>query len=75
MAHRVSVVQDQLKNFEALPDDARVRLPVVNALFGCSNATAWRMCKDGRLPQPAKSGRMTSWRAGDLRKALAAIAE
>lgn len=75
MAHRVSVVQDQLKNFEALPDDARARLPVVTGLFSCSPATAWRMVKDGRLPAPAKSGRMTSWRVGDLRKALAAIAE
>lgn len=75
MATRTTV-QDQLQNFPSLPDDARARLPVVTRLFSCSNATVWRMVKDGRLPAPAKTGpRMTSWRVGDLRKALAAIAE
>lgn len=59
-----------LKHFDVLPDDARVRLPVVTALFSCSQATAWRMCHDGRLPQPRKSGGMTYWLAGDLRRKL-----
>jgi predicted DNA-binding transcriptional regulator AlpA len=59
-----------LKHFDLLPADARVRLPVVKALFACSNATAWRMTKDGRLPAPRKSGNMTFWLAGELRAVL-----
>jgi predicted DNA-binding transcriptional regulator AlpA len=59
-----------LKHFDLLPDDARVRLPVVTALLSCSPATAWRMVKDGRLPPPEKDGGMTFWKAGGLRRKL-----
>lgn len=61
-----------LKNFDALPDVARVRLPVVCALFSRSDASVWRDVKSGRLPAPVKVGpRSTAWVVGDLRQALA----
>ncbi|MBG6082718.1 helix-turn-helix transcriptional regulator [Rubrivivax gelatinosus] len=60
-----------LRDFDTLPDSARVRLPVVVALCGVSVPTVWRMAKDGRLPPPVKCGGITSWRVGDLRKAPA----
>lgn len=59
-----------LANFEHSPDDARVRLPVVAALFGYSAATVWRRVKAGGLPAPRKDGRITYWTAGELRDAL-----
>ena len=36
------------ENFDALPDSAHVRLPVVVGLFACSAATVWRRVKDGQ---------------------------
>jgi predicted DNA-binding transcriptional regulator AlpA len=75
MAHRTdpSAIPDALKNFDSLPDSANVRLPVVQALIGCSSATVWRMVKRGTLPAPrTRSERVTAWNVGDLRKALAA---
>ncbi len=61
-----------LKNFNFLPNEARVRLPVVCALFSRSASSIWRDIKAGRLPAPIKIGpRATAWVVGDLRKALA----
>ena len=73
MAHHTnpSTIPDALKNFDSLPDSANVRQPVVQALYGCSSATIWRMVKRGTLPAPRKlSERVTAWNVGDLRKAL-----
>lgn len=61
-----------LRNFDALPDSAEVRVPVVAALFGCSVATVWRRTRDGKLPMPKRRGGITSWTAGELRRAQAA---
>ncbi len=75
MAHHTdpSAIPDALTNYESLPESAHVRLPVVQALVGCSSATVWRMVKRGTLPAPRKlSERVTAWNVGDLRKALAA---
>ena len=70
---RPSNIPDALKNFDSLPDSANVRQPVVQALYGCSAATVWRMVKRGTLPAPRKlSERVTAWNVGALRKALAA---
>lgn len=63
-----------LANFDHAPDDARVRLPVVAALFGYSPATVWRRVKAGSLPAPRKDGRITFWLAGELRAALRKVA-
>lgn len=64
-------VPDQLKIFDALPDCANVRQPVVEALFCCSAATVWRMVRRCELPAPKKlSPRITAWNVGQLRKAL-----
>ncbi|MDE2370273.1 MAG: AlpA family phage regulatory protein [Burkholderiales bacterium] len=64
-----------LNNFDRLPDVARVRVPVVAALFGISEPTAWRWSREGKLPQPARHGaRMTTWGVGALRRALAELA-
>ena len=68
-----SSLPSSLQNFDSLPDSANVRQPVVQALFGCSPATVWRMVKRGTLPVPRKlSERVTAWNVGELRKKLAA---
>lgn len=71
--HTERVIPDALKNFDSLPNAAYVRQPVVEALFGCSSATVWRMVKSCRLPAPRKlSNRVTGWNVGQLRQALQA---
>lgn len=64
-------IPDGLRNFDALPDSANVRLPVVVALFATSVPTVWRWSKNGTLPPARKlSERVTAWNVGELRKAL-----
>ncbi len=67
-----NIIPNALKNFDALPDSAHVRQPVVEALFGISSATVWRRVRDSTLPAPKKfSARITTWNVGELRRALA----
>jgi predicted DNA-binding transcriptional regulator AlpA len=62
---------DPLCNFDSLPGEAFVRLPVVLMLLGVSRATVWRLCKSGALPAPKKLGSHISvWSVQDLRKVL-----
>lgn len=64
-------LQSALQNFDRLPDSAYVRLPVVEALYGCSAATVWRRVKDGGIPAPARlSVRISAWNVGQLRLSL-----
>lgn len=64
-------IPDALRTFDALPDAANVRLPVVCALFGISPPTVWRWVKKGTLPAGRKlSVACTAWNVGQLRKAL-----
>lgn len=66
----MSAIPDALKNFDSLPDSANVRQPVVEALFGCSAATVWRMVKRGTLKPRKLSERVTAFNVGELRTAL-----
>lgn len=62
-----------LADFDALPDSAHVRLPILKALLACSSATVWRWSKESRIPAPKKLGpRVSAWNIGELRRALAA---
>lgn len=64
-------IPDALRNFDALPGTAYVRLPVVCALFGIGPATVWRWVKKSALPAPRKlSEAVTAWNVAALRKAL-----
>lgn len=61
-----------LEEFDRLPDAAHVRLPVVMALYACSDESVRRGVKAGRIPAPRKLGpRVTAWNVGSLRRALA----
>ena len=66
-----AAVDDVLRRFGSLPDEAHVRLPVVMALYACSAASVWRYVKSGALPAPSKFGvRVTAWNVGELRSVL-----
>jgi len=60
-----------LKGFDSLPNVARVKLPVVCALYDCDAATVWRRIKIGAIPAPVKNGGSTLWSVGGLRRELA----
>lgn len=63
-----------LEEFDRLPDAAHVRLPVVQALFACSDETVRRRVKAGTIPAPRKLGpRHTAWQVGELRRCLAQL--
>lgn len=71
-----NTIPDALRHWDALPDSAQVRLPVVKALFSCSSATVWRLCRRHELPAPRKlSPGVTTWTVGELRRALAGSAK
>lgn len=60
-----------LAEFDTLPNAAHVRLPVVQALYACSDETIRRRVKAGQIPAPRKLGpRVTAWNVGELREAL-----
>lgn len=61
-----------LNNFDDLPDVARVRLPVVAALYACCPRTVRNRVAAGDIPPPEKRGGHLTWAAGDLRRALGA---
>lgn len=71
-----ATIPPALENFDALPDDAFVKLPVILGLYTCSSATAWRRVRAGLIPAPVKlSERSTAWRVGDLRAHLASLSQ
>lgn len=68
-------INPALANFDAMPNSAFIRLPVIKALYGVSSATIWRGCRNGTIPQPSKlSERCTAWNVGLVRAGLAAKA-
>jgi len=72
MATKPQREADALRTFDALPDAAHVRLPIVASLYATSSSNVWRWVKAGLVPAPRKLGPQTTvWNVGDLRKALA----
>jgi predicted DNA-binding transcriptional regulator AlpA len=63
-------VDRALETFPFLPNEARVEIRVLCALFGRSRPSIWRDVAAGRLPAPGKMGHSTRWRVGDVRAAL-----
>lgn len=68
-------IPDGLVHFPKLPDDARVRQPVVEGLFGISAATLWRWVRRGILPPPRRCGRISSWVVSELRAVMAEMSK
>jgi predicted DNA-binding transcriptional regulator AlpA len=65
-------ISPALANFDAMPNSAYIRLPVIQALYGVSSSTIWRGCRNGTIPKPSKlSERCTAWNVGLVRAALA----
>jgi hypothetical protein len=62
---------DVLAGVDKLSNLARVRLPVVAALYDCHPATVWARVRRGEIPAPKKVGGSALWSIADLRKALA----
>lgn len=68
-------IPDALTHWATLPDDARVRQPVVEGLFSISAATLWRWVRNGILPAPRRCGRISSWVVSELKASMAEMGE
>lgn len=69
-------IASQLVNWEAMPSNSYIRLPIVKALYGLSSASVWRFVKSGKIPAPVKiSERVTAWNVGAIKADLAAKAD
>ena len=69
-ASRLAKALAALSLFPQMPDEARVRQPLVEAALGWSNTTVWRRVKSKDFPAPRLDGRIASWSAGEVRTAL-----
>ena len=68
----IEELQKSLALFPFMPDEAHVRLPVVEALWPQSVPKLWADIKEGKFPAPVRiSKRSIAWRVGDLRQFLA----
>ena len=60
-----------VRDFEHLPNEARLDIKALSILFDRSRASIYRDVKAGRLPAPVHSGlRSTRWTVGSIRKVL-----
>jgi len=65
-----------IRNFDALPESARLDIGVIKALTCKSRATIYRWIAAGILPKPHKLGATHNyWTAGEIRRALAGGAD
>ncbi|MFZ2988276.1 helix-turn-helix transcriptional regulator [Ideonella sp.] len=64
------------QNFDQLPDAAHVRASeLLSNILPVGRTTLFRWVREGRWPKPVKLGpKVTAWRVGDVRAALAAQA-
>lgn len=74
MKENTSSINPALRDFDQLPDNAQVRLPVVKALLGVSAATVWRLVRKNKLSTYKLTERTTTFNVGELKKFLTAKA-
>lgn len=62
---------ESVKNFDQLPDSARIDISCVMALTSKGRSTIYRWIDQGIIPRPRKFGPTQNfWTAGDIRRAL-----
>lgn len=71
MSKTNETIDDAVKNFASLPDDARVRIKTVEKLLACSTATVWRLVRSGALKTKKLTPGTTTFGVGDVRQLLA----
>ena len=80
MSHKINKVhpafQDKpinyvLLNWQIMPDDGQIRLPVVKQLLGVSSATIWRLVKKGHLKTYKLTERTTTFNIREIKQFLA----
>jgi predicted DNA-binding transcriptional regulator AlpA len=61
------------RNFDELPDTARIKIATVLAVTSVSHATIYRWMALGKFPKPHKIGNSQNmWSVGEVRRALSA---
>ncbi len=64
-------VNQSVKKFSYLPDDAHIRIPSLAEILGCSRCTIHRRFKNGTLPEPVRVLGHRGLSAGTVRAILA----
>jgi len=72
MTRQAKPIQEAVKAFNDLPDDARVPAAVVTALFAISNRTLSRRIQEGVIPAPA-APRPRTFNVGAIRRTLRSL--
>lgn len=67
----VDKVDNAVKNFASLPDDARIRIRTVEKLLACSRSSVWRLVRSGVLKTKKLTPKTTTFGVGDVRQLLA----
>jgi predicted DNA-binding transcriptional regulator AlpA len=74
-ASRASKQAQNIAIFAAAPDAGFCKSTTLEALFACGRTTVWRHIKGGVIPQPVcMGGKSRLWNVGQIRAALAALA-
>ncbi len=50
------------------PHEGLARLPKVTEFLGVGKSTLWGWVKNDKFPQPVRIGRVTAWRATEVRR-------
>jgi predicted DNA-binding transcriptional regulator AlpA len=58
-----------------LPETGFVRLPTILRVLPVSKSTWWDGVRSGRFPRPVRLGRVTMWRAEDIRSLIEHLSE
>jgi hypothetical protein len=60
------------RDFDNLPDAARISIPELARIFGRTSGTIWNWSRTGKLPKPTPlvDGAAPDFRLGDLRAVL-----
>ena len=72
----MGINQNDIAQFDKLPDSAFVRLRTVTMLNGCvDRATIYKWVAAGTFPAPRKLGpQVSAWNVGELRRHLGLVA-
>lgn len=68
-----SAKDNNLSEFDKLPNSALIRLSTLQALIPLSRVAIWRRVRDGQFPKPVQlpGSPLLAWSAGDVRQLLA----
>lgn len=69
--HRERPLNNNVQNFDSLPDASFINIHVVCGVTGLSKASIWRAIGKTAFPRPKKFGKASRWNVKEVRECLA----